>query len=114
MCKTLELALRGPTERLAIGKASPAKCCEALNVHLSWQLQWDFKMKILNMVGSFVEYWLALALTILHDNLGNLDSVSKCVHVGNPLVAVALKVFGLGNIVEYTQDITEKTTSTSI
>jgi len=51
-------------------------CYGALNVHLPWQLQRLFKIKLQNEVGAFVEYWLALELTTIPENPGNLDPVS--------------------------------------
>jgi hypothetical protein len=56
----------------------------------------------LNKAGAFVEYWLALALTTMPENSGNLDSVTNFVQVRNALAAVALEVFSVGNIVSYT------------
>jgi hypothetical protein len=46
-----------------------------------------------------VEYWLALALTTLAANYGNLDPVLKIEQVGIALAAGALQVFSVGNIV---------------
>jgi hypothetical protein len=54
---------------------------------------------LLNEDGAFVEYWLALVLTTIPENLGTLDPVSKFVQVRKAPVAVALQVFGVGNIV---------------
>ena len=51
------------------------------------------------MNEAFVEYWLALVLTTIPENLGNLDPISKFVKVRKALVAVALQVFRVGNIV---------------
>ena len=56
-------------------------------------------MKLLHENGAFVEYWLALALTTIPQNAGNLDLVSKFVQVRKALAAVALQVFSVGNIV---------------
>jgi hypothetical protein len=47
-------------------------------------------MKLLNNDGAFVEYWLALTLTTIPENLGNLDPVSKFVQVRNAPAAIAL------------------------
>jgi hypothetical protein len=49
--------------------------------------------------GAFVEYWLGLVLTTIPESSGNLDPISKFVHVRNAPAAVALQVFNLGNIV---------------
>jgi len=53
----------------------------ALNGRLLWQLQLLFKIKLQNEDGAFVEYWLALALTTIPENSGNLDYVSTFVQV---------------------------------
>jgi hypothetical protein len=37
-------------------------------------------------------------LTTIPENLGNMDSVSKAVHVRNPPAAVTMQVFEVGNI----------------
>jgi hypothetical protein len=42
--------------------------------------------------GAFVEYWLALALTTIPANSGDLDSISKFVNVRKALAVVALQV----------------------
>jgi len=39
------------------------------------------------MCGAFFEYWLALAITIIPENSGNMDSVSKCEEVRQAPVA---------------------------
>jgi len=81
------------------GKQHPGRCYGALNSCLPWQLQRLFKIKLLNEDGAFIEYWLALALTTIPEDSCNLDPVSKFVPVREALVAVALQVFGVGNIV---------------
>jgi hypothetical protein len=73
----------------------------ALNGRLPWQLQRLFKIKLLNKAGTFVEYWLALALTAVPENSGSLDPVSKFVQLRNAPAAVALQVFSVGYIVGY-------------
>jgi len=65
----------------------------------SWQLQRLFKIKLQNEDGAFVEYWLALVLTTIPENSGNLDPVSKFVQLRKAPAAVALQVFSVGNIV---------------
>jgi len=75
------------------------RCYGALNGRLPWQLQWLFKIKLLNKDGAFVEYWLALALTTITENLGNMDPVSGFVQVRKAPAAVAVQVFNMGNIV---------------
>ena len=47
-------------------------------------------MNLLNNDGAFVEYWLALALTAIPENSGNLDPVSQCVQVRKVPAAVDL------------------------
>jgi hypothetical protein len=56
-------------------------------------------MKLLNEDGAFVVYWLALELTTIPENSGNLDPVSNFVQVRKAPAAVALQVFSMGNIV---------------
>jgi hypothetical protein len=80
-------------------KQPPGRCYGALNGRLPWQLQRLFKIKLLNEDGAFVEYWLGLVLTIIPENSGNLDTVSKFVQVRKAPAAVALQVFSVGNIV---------------
>jgi len=86
----------------------------ALNRSLPWEPQRLFKIKLPNEDGAFVEHWLALALTTIPENSGNLDLVSKFVHVREPPVAVALNVFSMGSIVGCTHVITEIATSSKI
>jgi len=69
------------------------------------------KIELLNKDGAFVEYWLALLLTIIPENSGNLDPVSKFVQVRIAHAAVALQVFSMGNIVGCTHVIAEIATS---
>jgi hypothetical protein len=92
-------------------KQRPGRCYGALNGHLPWQLQRLFKIKLQNEDEVFVEYWLALALTTIPDNSGNLDPIMKFVQVGKAPAAVALQVFSVGNIVGCTHVIPEITTS---
>jgi hypothetical protein len=58
-------------------KQCPVRQCGVLNCRLPWQLRLPFKIKLLNKEGAFIEYWLALALTTMPENPGNLDPVSK-------------------------------------
>jgi hypothetical protein len=92
-------------------KPCPGRYYGELNGHLPWQLQRLFKIKLLNEDGSFVEYWLALALRTIPGNSGNLDPVSKFVQVRKAPAAVALHVFSLGNIVGCAHIIPEIATS---
>jgi len=87
------------------------RCYCALNGRLQWQLQQLFKIKLLNEDGAFVEYWLALALTTIAGNSGNLDHVSKLVQVRRAPEAVALQVFSVGTIVGCAHVILEIATS---
>jgi len=80
-------------------KHRAGRCYGALIGSLPWQLQRLFKIMLLNEDRAFVEYWLALALTIIPENSGNLDPVSKFVQVRKAPAAVALQVFSVGNIV---------------
>jgi len=88
----------------------PWRCYGALNGCPPWQLQPLFKIKLLKNDGYFVEYWLALALTTIPENSGNLDPVSQFVQVREPPAAVALQVFSVGNIVCRAHVIPEITT----
>jgi hypothetical protein len=92
-------------------KQRPRRSYGALNGRLLWQLQRLFKLKLLNKDGAFVEYWLALGLTTIPENLGNLDLVSKFVQVRKAPAAVALQVFSVGNIVHCAHLIPEIATS---
>jgi hypothetical protein len=75
------------------------RCYGALNGRLPWQLQRLFKIELQNGDGAFVEYWLAMALTTILENSGNLNPVSKFVQVRKAPAAVALQVFSVGIIV---------------
>jgi hypothetical protein len=88
------------------------RCYGALNGCLPWQLQQLFKIKHQNEDGAFVEYTLAMALTTLPENPGDLDPVSKFVQVRKAPAAVALQVFSVGNIVGCAHVIPEIATST--
>jgi len=92
-------------------KQRPRRCYGTLNGCLPWQLQRLFKIKLLNKDGAFVEYWLALALTTIPENSGNLDPVSEFIQVRKTPAAVALQVFSVGNIVGYAHVIPEIATS---
>jgi len=56
-------------------KQRPGRCYGALNGRLPWQLQRQFKIKLQNEDGAFVEYRSAMALTTILENTGNLDPV---------------------------------------
>jgi len=92
-------------------KQHPGRCYGALNGRLPWQLQRLFKFKLQNEDGAFVEYWLALAVTTIPENSGNLDPVSKFVQVRKVPAAFSLQVFSVGNIVGYVHVIPEIATS---
>jgi len=92
-------------------KQRPGRCYGALNGRLPWQLQRLFKIKLQNEDGAFVEYWLAMALTTIPGNSGNLDPVLKFVQVRKAPAAVALQVISVGNIVGCTDVIPEIATS---
>jgi len=92
-------------------KQRPGRCYGTLNGRLLWQLEGVFKIKLRNEARAFVEYWLALALTTIPENLGNLDPVSKFVQVRKAPAAVALEVFSVGNIVGRAHVIPEIATS---
>jgi len=82
-----------------------------LNGHHPCQLQQIFKIKLLNEDGAFVEYWLALTLTTIPANSGNLDPILKFVQVSNALAAVTLQVFSVQNNVGWAYVIPEIATS---
>jgi hypothetical protein len=94
-------------------KQGPWRCYGVLNWHLPWQLQRLFKMKLQNDDGAFFEYWLALALTTIPENSGNLDHVSKFELVWEAPAGVCLQVFSVGNIVGCAHVIPETATSTT-
>jgi hypothetical protein len=73
-------------------KQCPGRWYSALNSCLQSQLQWRFKIKLLNKDGVFIQYWLTLALTTIPENSGNLDRVSRLVQVRIALAAVVLQV----------------------
>jgi hypothetical protein len=68
-------------------------------------------MKLLNKDGAFVESCLALVLTTIPQNSGNLDPVSKFVQVRIVPSAVPLHVFSMGNIIGCANVIPEIATS---
>jgi hypothetical protein len=82
-----------------------------LNGRLPWQLQRLFKIKLQHEYGAFVEYWLALVLTTIPENSGNLDPILKFVRVSNATAAVAWQVFSVDNIVGCAYVIPEIATS---
>jgi hypothetical protein len=88
-------------------KQRPGRCYGALNGRLPWQLQPLFEIKLLNDDGTLVEYWLALVLTTIPENCGNLDPVLKFDQVRKAPAAVALQVFRVGNIVDCAHVIAE-------
>jgi hypothetical protein len=92
-------------------KQRPERCYGALNGCLPWQLQPLFKTKLQNENGAVVEYLLALALSRVPENSGNLDPVSKFVQVRKAPAAVALQVFSVGNIIGCRHIIPELATS---
>jgi hypothetical protein len=91
-------------------KQCPGRCYGALNGRLPWQLQRLFKIKLHNEDGAFVEYLSALALTIIPENSGNLDCISKFVQVRFAPAAGALQVFSVGNIISCEHVIPERAT----
>jgi hypothetical protein len=92
-------------------KQRPGRCYGALDGRLPWQLQRQFKIKLQNEDGPFVEYWLALVLTKIPENLGNLDPVLKFVQVRTGPAAIASQVFHAGYIVGCEHMIPEIATS---
>jgi len=92
-------------------KQCSRRCYGALNESLPWQLQRLFTIKLPNKDGTFVEYWLALALSTIPEYSGNLDLVSKIVQVRKAPAAVALHVFSVDNMVGCGHVISEIATS---
>ena len=72
-----------------------------------WHAEWEspvatattIQNKLLIKDEAFVEYWLALALTTIHENSGNLDPISQFVQVRKELSPVAVQVVSVGKIV---------------
>jgi len=92
-------------------KQRPGRCYGALNGRLPWHLQRVFKIKLQNEDAAFVVYLLALALTTIPENSGNLYPVSIFAQVRKAPAAVALQVFCVGNIVGCAYIIPEIATS---
>jgi hypothetical protein len=90
----------------------PRRCYGAQNGRLPWQLQRLFQIKLHTEDGACIEYWLAIALTAIPENWGNLDPVSTFVQVSKAPAAGALQVFSVGNIVSCAHVIPEIATST--
>jgi len=86
-------------------------CYHVLSCHLLWQLKPLFEIKLLNEDGTFVDYWLGLALTTIPVISAILDPVSKFVQLRQTQAAVALQVISVGNIVRCAQVIAEIATS---
>jgi hypothetical protein len=57
--------------------------------------------------GVLIESWLALALTLITENSGNLNPVSKLVQVTGVPAAIALQVSSIRNIISYVYIIPE-------
>jgi len=87
----------------------PGRCYSTLNGRLPWWLQRLVKIELLNEHGAFIEYWLALVLTTIPENLGNLDPVSKFVQIENILAAISVHIFSVGNLIDYMHVISELT-----
>jgi hypothetical protein len=92
-------------------KLRPGTRYGAHNGRLLWQLQGLFKITLQNEDGAFVEYRLALALTMIPQNLGNLDPIMQFVQARKSLAAVALQVFSVENIVGCAHGIPETAAS---
>ena len=93
-------------------KQHTGRCYGAQNVRVLWQLQRLFKIKLQIEDGAFVEDWIALPLTTILENSGNLDPVSNFVQVRKGPAAIALQVFRVQNIVGGTHGVPEIATST--
>jgi hypothetical protein len=66
---------------------------------------------LLNKDGASIGYWLAMVLTTIPENSGNMQSVTKLVQEWKVLAAVVLKFFSVGNIVICAHVIPEIKTS---
>jgi len=62
-------------------KQCPGMCYVTQNGCIPCQLQRLFKIRLQNKDGAFVPYWLAVALTTIPANLGNLDPILKSVQL---------------------------------
>jgi len=80
-------------------KQCPWRCDDAVNGRLLWLLQRVLKITLQNMDAAVVEYILALTLTTIPENSGNLDPVSEFVQVRNAPAAIVFLLFRVGNIV---------------
>jgi len=92
-------------------KECPGRCYAVLNGRLPWQVEWLFKIKLLNEDGALVEYGLALALTTIPENSSTLDPLSKFVQLRKAPEAVASQDISVGNIVNCEQMIPQIGTS---
>jgi hypothetical protein len=92
-------------------KQCPGRCYGALNGGLPWQQQRLFKIKFQNKDGDFGEYWLALVLTTIPENSGNLDPILKFVQVRKAPAVDAMQVFSVANIIGCVHVIPEIATS---
>jgi len=72
-----------------------------LNLYPRWQLQQLFNIRLVNKDGAFVDYWLALALTSIPENWGNLDPIWKFEQVINPPTAIAMGGKSLKPVVKF-------------
>jgi hypothetical protein len=84
-----------------------------LNGHLSWLPQRRFKFNLLHDDGSFILYWLALALTRMPEHSDDMVSVLKFVQVRNALAAVAFHVWSSGNMISWAHVILGRATSSN-
>jgi len=95
MHRKLELAPRASLERVGVGNRTPGEAF--------WYSEWVspvvtatlIQINLQNEDGAYIEYWLGLALTSIPENWGNLEPVSKFVHVRKAPAAVALQVFSM-------------------
>jgi hypothetical protein len=77
----------------------PGKCYGTLTVCLPWYVLQLFKITLHKEDVAAVESLLAQALTSTPEDSGNLDPISKFVHVRKAPTAVSIHVFQVGNIV---------------
>ena len=98
-------------EGLGVGKATPGKVLGRAEWTSPVATATTIQIKLLNEDGTFIEYWLALVLTPLPENSGNLDPGLKFVQVRIAPAAIVLQVFSVGSIVGYMHIIPEKATS---
>jgi hypothetical protein len=94
-----ELARRGSTDRLGVGKATPRELLWLAELTSVVATATTIQDQVPNEDGAFVEYWLSLALITISETFANLDPSWKFVQVRKPPAAVALQDTSERNVV---------------